>query len=172
CLIPTEKTDRLPQPGTMPPRAPPVTGSRIACHQIEGGPPMKRRTFLRSALAIGALGSTPLPGLERAFAAPAAPIGPLLTKWGGPYGGIPPFGTVKATDIKPGLMKGMDLLRAEITQIAADKAAPTFENTLARYEDSGRPLGQAVTFFDIYTGTMKDKAIQAGRGAHCAGVGR
>src|SRR5262249_48156275 len=121
--------------------------------------PMKRRTFLRSAFAIGALGSTPLAGLEPVFAAPApaAPMGPLLTKWGGPYGGIPPFGVVKATDIKPGLLRGMDLLRAEIRQIAGDKAAPTFENTLVRFEDSGRPLGQAATFFDIYTGTMNDK---------------
>jgi peptidyl-dipeptidase Dcp len=124
---------------------------------------MKRRTFLRSAFAVGALSSTPLAGLERVFAstASAAPLGPLLTNWGGPYGGILPFGTVKPTDIKPGLIKGMDLLRAEIKQIASDKAAPTFENTLVRFEDSGRPLGQAGRFFDIYTGTMNDKAMQA-----------
>jgi peptidyl-dipeptidase Dcp len=124
---------------------------------------MKRRTFVRSALAIGALGSTPLASLEPLFAAPSpvAPLGPLLTKWGGPHGGIPPFGVVKAADIKPGLVKGMDLLRAEIKQIAADKSAPTFENTLARYEDAGRPFGQAATFFEIYTGTMNDKAMQA-----------
>src|SRR5881396_1614332 len=95
---------------------------RIVRRQVPGRSPMKRRTFLRSALAMGALGSTPLAGLDRVFAAPspAAPVGPLLTKWGGPYGGIPPFGVVKALDIKPSLVKGMDLLRAEIKQIAAD----------------------------------------------------
>ena len=101
---------------------------------------MKRRTFLRSAFAIGALSSTPLSGLEKAFAstAPAAPLGPLLEPWGGPHGGIPPFGTIKPTDIKPGLIRGMDLLRTEIKQMASDKSAPTFENTLVRFEDSGR----------------------------------
>jgi peptidyl-dipeptidase Dcp len=55
----------------------------------------------------------------------------------------------------------MDLLRTEIKQMASDKSAPTFENTLVRFEDSGRPLGQAGRFFDIYTGTMNDKAMQA-----------
>src|SRR5262245_41741793 len=123
---------------------------------------MKRRTFLRSAIAIGALSSTPLAGLERVFASPAPEsLGPLLAKWGGPHGGIPPFGVVKAADIKPGLLKGMDLMRAEIKQIVSDKSAPAFENTLVPFEDSGRPLGQAGRFFEIYTGTMNDKAMQA-----------
>src|SRR5262249_18488967 len=98
--------------------------------------------------------------LEKALAA-AEPLGPLLTPWGGPHGGIPPFGTVKAADIKPGLMKGMDLLRVEIKTLAASTTTPSFENTIARYEDTGRPLGQAQSFFNIYTSTMNDKAMKA-----------
>ena len=121
---------------------------------------MKRRTFLRSVVAATAVGGSSLTGLEQALAK-VAPLGPLLTKWGGPYGGIPPFDVVKATDIKPGLMKGMELLRAEIKSMVMNPAAPNFENSIASFEDTGRPFGQAQTFFDIYTSTMNDKAMQA-----------
>lgn len=110
--------------------------------------------------AAAALGGASLMGLERTFAK-TAPLGPLLTKWGGPHGGVPPFDVVKPTDIKPGLMQGIELLRAEIRTITTNEAAPTFENSVAGLEDAGRGLGRARTFFDIYTATMNDKAMQA-----------
>jgi peptidyl-dipeptidase Dcp len=55
----------------------------------------------------------------------------------------------------------MDLLRAEIKTLAATTTTPDFESTIARFEDSGRPLGQAQSFFNIYTSTMNDKAMKA-----------
>jgi len=58
-------------------------------------------------------------------------------------------------------MKGMSLMRSDIGVISSNKAAPTFENTIAAFEDAGRPLGRAQTFFAIYTGTMNDKAMRA-----------
>src|SRR5262245_7242604 len=122
---------------------------------------MKRRNFLRGAAALAALSATPVAALEKALAKTTTTLEPLLAPWGGPYGGIPPFGTVKATDIKPGLMKGMSLMRSDIGVISSNKAAPTFENTIAAFEDAGRPLGRAQTFFGIYTGTMNDKAMRA-----------
>ena len=122
---------------------------------------MKRRAFLRGAVALSALSSTSLTALEQALAKAAPPLGPLLGPWGGAHGGIPPFDTVKASDIKPGLLKGMDLLRADINLITNQKTAPTFENTIASFEDAGRPLGRAQTFFGVYTGTMNDQAMRA-----------
>ena len=122
---------------------------------------MKRRAFLRGAVALSALSSTSLTALEQALAKATPALGPLLSPWGGPHGGIPPFDTVKASDIKPGLLKGMDLLRADINLITSQKAAPTFENTIASFEDAGRPLGRAQTFFGVYTGTMNDQAMRA-----------
>jgi peptidyl-dipeptidase Dcp len=121
---------------------------------------MKRRAFLKGAAALTALSGTSLAVLEQVLASTTSTHGPLLTKWGGPYGGIPPFGTVKAGDIKPGLLKGMELLRTEIKLIATNKAAPTFENSIASFEDSGRPFGRAQTFFGVYTSTMNDKAMR------------
>ena len=122
---------------------------------------MKRRAFLRGAAALAALSGTPVAALEQVLAKTTSPLEPLLTKWGGPHGGIPPFDKVKATDIKPGLLKGISLLRSEIEVITANKSAPTFENTIASFEDAGRPLGRAQTFYQLYTSTMNDKAMQA-----------
>ena len=34
---------------------------------------------------------------------PAEPLNPLLAKWEGPYGGVPPFDRVTVADFKPGL---------------------------------------------------------------------
>jgi peptidyl-dipeptidase Dcp len=115
---------------------------------------------LRGAVAAATLGGSSIASLESALAK-TTPLGPLLTPWGGPYGGIPPFDLVKAADIKPGLTMGIDLLRAEIKAITMNQAAPDFENSIARYEDAGRPYGRAQTFFGIYTSTMNGKAMQA-----------
>ena len=121
---------------------------------------MKRRTFLRGVVVTGALGGSGVAEIERAFASPGA-LGPALADWSGPHGGVPPFGVVKQPDIKPAMLKGMDLYRADVKALAAEKAAPTFENTIAKFEDAGRPYGRASTFFNIYTSTMNDKAMQA-----------
>src|SRR5437867_3937794 len=118
---------------------------------------MKRRTFLRGVVVTGALGGSGVAEIERAFANTAR----ALAEWGGPYGGIPPFDLVKQPDIKPAMIKGMELYRADIKAIATDKAAPSFENSIAKFEDAGRPFGRASTFFNIYTSTMNDKAMQA-----------
>ena len=120
---------------------------------------MKRRTFLRGVVVTGALGGSGVAGFERAFAN-TGPLPTILEDWGGPHGGIPPFGTVKEPDIKPGLLQGMSLYRADIKTLAADTSPPTFDNAIARFEDAGRPFGRASTFFNIYTSTMNDKAMQ------------
>src|SRR5580765_5251387 len=122
---------------------------------------MKRRMFLRGVVVTGALGGSGVAEIERALAATASPMGPALAEWSGPHGGIPPFGVVKQPDIKPALLKGMDLYRADVKALAAEKTAPTFDNTIAKFEDAGRPYGRASTFFNIYTSTMNDKAMQA-----------
>ena len=50
------------------------------------------------------------------------------------------------------------LSRAEIAVIADNKAAPTFENTIAALDDCGRELTRAGLVFNIYTSTMNDLA--------------
>src|SRR5437879_3214692 len=63
-------------------------------------------------------------------ATPAAPTSPLLVPWTGPHGGVPPFGRFTVADFKPALEAGMVENLAEIDRIAANPAAPTFDNTI------------------------------------------
>jgi peptidyl-dipeptidase Dcp len=85
---------------------------------------------------------------------------PLLAPWTGSFGGVPDFAKYKVDDFKPALREGMKRARAEITKIAENKAGPTFENTVAALENSGRGLSRAGVIFNIYTSTMNDKAMQ------------
>ena len=86
---------------------------------------------------------------------------PLLAPYAGSYGGVPAFDKIKTADFMPSILKAMDAQRKEIAAITATKAAPTFENTIAALEDSGRALTRATTLFGVYTSTMADKQMQA-----------
>lgn len=120
---------------------------------------MQRRTFLASSAASALL---VMFRNQLAWAKdPDWMTNPLLAPFKGPYGGVPPWDKIKTDQIKPALLKGMELHRAEIAAIVASKEAPTFANTIAAYEDSGRPLGRANTLMGTLTGTMSDKAMQA-----------
>jgi len=86
---------------------------------------------------------------------------PLLEKWTGPYGGVPPFAKVKVDQFKPALEAAMDENRKEIVAIANQSEPPTFENTIAAMEDSGRTFNDVQTIFAIWSSTMNDAAFQA-----------
>ena len=91
----------------------------------------------------------------------AAPANPLLAPWTGPYGGVPPFDAVRVEQLKPALEAGMAEQLAEIDRIAADPAAPTFDNTLAALERSGRTLRRVNAVYSIYSSNLNDEAVQA-----------
>src|SRR5579871_331257 len=52
----------------------------------------------------------------------------------------PMFDKIKDSDYAPGFDDGMKQQRAEMDAIAAQSAAPTFDNTIAAMEKSGRML--------------------------------
>jgi peptidyl-dipeptidase Dcp len=85
----------------------------------------------------------------------------LLAPWAGPFGGVPPFDRVRVQDLQPALEAGMAEQLAEIDRIANDPAAPTFANTLAAMERTGRALDRVSTIYNIYSSTMNDDAVQA-----------
>ena len=86
---------------------------------------------------------------------------PLLERWTGPYGGVPPFDAVKLEHFKPALEAGMAEQLAEIDKIATDPAAPSFENTIAALERAGRTLDRVTTFYGVYTSTLSSPEFQA-----------
>ena len=85
----------------------------------------------------------------------------LLAPWTGPYGGVPPFDKAKVEDFKPALLAGIEENRAEIAAIADNPAPPTFANTIAALEDSGRALHRVGVVFGVFASTLNDKAMQA-----------
>jgi peptidyl-dipeptidase Dcp len=93
--------------------------------------------------------------------APGAPAGnPLLAPWTGPWGGVPPFEKVKLQEFKPALEAAMDEQLAEVDRIANDPAPPSFENTIAAQERSGRALDRVSTLYAVYGGTMSTPDFQ------------
>lgn len=86
---------------------------------------------------------------------------PLLKRWSGPFGGVPPFDAVRVERFEPALSASMDLARKELDAIAKNPDAPTFENTIARLEDSSRTLNDVHTLFGIWSSSMNDAAFQA-----------
>jgi peptidyl-dipeptidase Dcp len=85
---------------------------------------------------------------------------PVLAPWGGPRGGVPPFDRIKADQFIQALAAAMDEKRAEVAEIAANSAPPTFENTLAALEASGPALTRATRLLGVYAATMNDTQMR------------
>ena len=64
---------------------------------------------------------------------------PFLEEWDTPYG-IPPFEKIQLTDYIPAIKAGIEEQNKELEAILNNQEAPTFENTIAAYELSGKTL--------------------------------
>jgi peptidyl-dipeptidase Dcp len=85
---------------------------------------------------------------------------PLLARWNGPHGGVPPFDEVRVGHFKPALEAAMAEHLVEIDRIAGDPAAPTFDNTIAALERSGRTLDRVERVYSVFSSTMRSAAFQ------------
>ncbi|PYQ47859.1 MAG: peptidase M3, partial [Acidobacteria bacterium] len=99
-------------------------------------------------------------GAAAAHSTEANVSNPLLAAWTGPYGGVPPFDKVKVEQFEPGLEASMAEALAEIDTIAGDPAPPTFDNTIAALERTGRTLDRVSNIFGIYSSTMSTPDFQ------------
>ncbi|HSP77602.1 MAG TPA: M3 family metallopeptidase [Myxococcaceae bacterium] len=91
----------------------------------------------------------------------AAARNPLLDRWSGPYGGVPPFDKVQVEHFKPALEAAIEEYRRELAAIADNPEAPTFENTLAALEDSGRTYSNVLTLYGIWGSSRSSPELQA-----------
>jgi peptidyl-dipeptidase Dcp len=116
-------------------------------------------------LATAAAGCATAPNVNPTTSIPSAaaadPNNPLLVEWTGPYGGVPPFDRVQIEHFQPALELAMAEQLAEIDRIAADPAAPTFENTIAAMERAGSTLDRVRTVYGIWSSTMNSPEFQA-----------
>jgi len=85
---------------------------------------------------------------------------PLLANWAGPYGGVPPFDRVQIAFFKPALETAMAENLTEVEKIAKNSAAPSFENTIAELERTGRTLDRVTTVYGVWAGTMASPEFQ------------
>ena len=86
---------------------------------------------------------------------------PLLNEWSGPYGGVPPFDSVKVEHFKPALEAGMQERLREVDAIANAISTPTFENTIAAFERSGQTMDRVTRIYGIWSGNMSTPEFQA-----------
>ena len=86
---------------------------------------------------------------------------PLLAKWEGPYGGVPPFDRVQIALFKPALESAMAEQLAEVDRIAKNTDAPTFDNTIVALERAGGTFDRVSTIYGIWSSTMNNPEFQA-----------
>jgi peptidyl-dipeptidase Dcp len=73
----------------------------------------------------------------------------------------PPFDKIKDADYKPALEEGIKQQQKEVTAIADNTAAPTFENTLIALEKSGELLNRVNNVFSTVAGADTNDTLQA-----------
>ena len=74
---------------------------------------------------------------------------PFMQEWDTPYGNAP-FSKIKVSDYMPAFKAGMEQQKAEIQAIIDNPDAPTFENTVEAYENSGALLAKVSgVFFNL-----------------------
>ena len=85
---------------------------------------------------------------------------PLLDAWNTPHG-LPPFATTSAEHFAPAFDVALKTHRAELDAIANTLTAPTFENTLAAFDRSGRLLTRIDQMFYNLAASETSPALQA-----------
>ena len=72
---------------------------------------------------------------------------PLLAQWDTPHG-VPPFDKIEASDYQPAIEYAIKKHDDEITAIVDNPSAPTFENTILAYDNSGVLLERITMVFN------------------------
>lgn len=88
-----------------------------------------------------------------------SPSNPFLKESTLPYQ-VADFDKIKDEDFKPAIEEGMKIHLNEISRIADNKEAPTFENTLVEMEKSGQMLRRVTNVFGLLTSANTNDLLQ------------
>jgi peptidyl-dipeptidase Dcp len=94
---------------------------------------------------------------------PPAPAGdplqnPFFDDWTGPFG-APPFGRIAPEHFGPAFDRAFAAHDSEVAAIATNPAPPSFDNTIAALELSGRLLGRVTDVFRALAGAHTNPAL-------------
>ncbi len=85
---------------------------------------------------------------------------PLLSEFDTPFG-VPPFEEIKEAHYVPAFQEGIRMHNEEIAAIVEDTESPTFENTIAAMEGSGRLLDSVASIFFSLNSANTNEEMQA-----------
>ena len=85
---------------------------------------------------------------------------PLLQSWDGPYG-IAPFESIDAGHFEPAFEIAMRAHRDEVDAIGAATTPPSFDNTIAAFDNCGALLSRIEGVFHNLTASATSPALQA-----------
>ena len=88
------------------------------------------------------------------------PDNPLLAPWTAPHG-LPPFAAIRPEHFEPAFSMAMQRQRAELQLIRDAAEPPSFDNTVAAFDRSGRLLERIDSVFRTLTASATDAALQA-----------
>lgn len=82
---------------------------------------------------------------------------PFFEKYNTPHNTVP-LDKIKTEHYEPAILEGIKRHQAEIDLITANKAKPTFENTIVAYEKSGKLLDNVLTvFYNLMSAETNDE---------------
>ena len=116
---------------------------------------------LLAATCLAALAAPLLAATALAAPAAAAADPSILWDWKGPYEGLPPFDRTDPKLFPPALEAALKARQVEIDAIVANKAAPTFENTIAAMERAGQKLDRVGSIFSVMTSNVSNDTWEA-----------
>jgi peptidyl-dipeptidase Dcp len=76
-----------------------------------------------------------------------------------PYG-VPDFTKIKDSDFRPAMEAGRKQQIGEISEIANNSEAPTFENTIVAMEKTGQTLNRVMSVFNLLSSANTDPELQ------------
>jgi peptidyl-dipeptidase Dcp len=114
----------------------------------------RRVLSLAMGMAVAACSSPKESMKQFSPANPFANASPLLYQ-------APPFDRIHNDDYQPAIEEGMRVQLGEVEKIAADPAAPTFDNTIVALEKTGLLLTRANNAFQSITQANTNDTLQA-----------
>ncbi len=83
----------------------------------------------------------------------------LLKEWDGPYGGVPPWKSIRIDDFQRAFDAAIAMSTADIDAIANNPESATFENTIIPMEKSGQALDRLDRLFGVHQSNLNVGAI-------------